>query len=176
MVSIFIFFCFPSSLDFKNHMRSLLSTIRTPVNAMQSNTLMLTGVLSFLPASRHLSLMCSAGSHGYHALKEMMHNGKPGNTLLLESDNNTYNNIGDAESIGSCSLVYTFHPGSTLSAFKAEQVLRRKEPYSEHIPPTVTHIHAYWDTPMPPMCLLDGCSNLTTIDLHPLSPVTQLRG
>ena len=49
------------------------------------NTLMLTHVLHALPTAMHHAWVCSSGSKGYHALKEMLQNGIPGHTLLIES-------------------------------------------------------------------------------------------
>eukprot|EP00658_Telonema_sp_P-2_P031479 TRINITY_DN23545_c0_g1_i2.p1 TRINITY_DN23545_c0_g1~~TRINITY_DN23545_c0_g1_i2.p1 ORF type:complete len:102 (-),score=22.42 TRINITY_DN23545_c0_g1_i2:56-361(-) len=43
-------------------------------------------MLHHLPLARHHSLVCSAGSKGYCAVKEMLQNGNPGHTLLIESD------------------------------------------------------------------------------------------
>ena len=49
------------------------------------NTLMMTFIWHYLPTSRHHAYVCSSGSQGYCALKEMLENGKPGHTILLES-------------------------------------------------------------------------------------------
>ena len=55
-------------------------------NTMDSpNALMMTYILRCMPRARHHSLVCSAASQGYHALKEMLLSGVPGNTLLIES-------------------------------------------------------------------------------------------
>ena len=53
---------------------------------MESTTpLLMTQVLECIPDARHHSFVCSTGAKGYHALKEMVLSGKPGNTLLIES-------------------------------------------------------------------------------------------
>eukprot|EP00658_Telonema_sp_P-2_P064402 TRINITY_DN53370_c0_g1_i1.p1 TRINITY_DN53370_c0_g1~~TRINITY_DN53370_c0_g1_i1.p1 ORF type:complete len:127 (+),score=31.57 TRINITY_DN53370_c0_g1_i1:274-654(+) len=77
----------------------------------QANTLMLTYVIHTFPTSTHHAYVCSAGSKGYHALKEMLQNGRPGNTLLLES--------GDLRDVGSSNLVTScclLHDPSTSGA------------------------------------------------------------
>jgi hypothetical protein len=51
----------------------------------QLTPLLLTHIWSLLPAPTHHAYVCSAGSLGYHALKEMLQNGVPGSTLLIES-------------------------------------------------------------------------------------------
>ena len=142
--------------------QSPLELLTTPTNTpMQPNTLMLTDVVSYLPSARHLSLVCSAGSYGYHALKEMMRNGKVGKTLLLESED--LRDVEDASNV--CSLLYIFNAGRDVG---------KLESYHAAIPITVTHIHACWDTPMVPPNYFNACKRLTTIRLEPLSHFTQI--
>ena len=50
-----------------------------------ANTLMVTDVLRNLPTSQHNAWVCSSGSKGYCAVKEMLQNGIRGHTLLIES-------------------------------------------------------------------------------------------
>ena len=50
------------------------------------STWMTTYVLMLLQTEKYCGYMCSAGSLGYHALKEMLQNGMPGCILLSESE------------------------------------------------------------------------------------------
>ena len=47
--------------------------------------LLISGILSCLPSPVHLAYACSAGTLGYHSLREMLQSGIPGTALLLES-------------------------------------------------------------------------------------------
>eukprot|EP00658_Telonema_sp_P-2_P076604 TRINITY_DN6739_c0_g2_i1.p1 TRINITY_DN6739_c0_g2~~TRINITY_DN6739_c0_g2_i1.p1 ORF type:complete len:209 (-),score=15.15 TRINITY_DN6739_c0_g2_i1:245-871(-) len=63
------------------------NTIPLPSTATKDSltVLLMTHILPFLPTCRQYSLVCCAGSKGYHALKEMLQTNTSGNTLLIES-------------------------------------------------------------------------------------------
>lgn len=122
-----------------NHMLAVNTCPRFCVSSSQPmNTLMLTHVMSCLPTSRHYALMCSAGSQGYCALKEMLDNGMPGHTLLLESGNLlevSSDHPGDA-----CCLIYTFN---LLSDLYSQHGRRSAEAYAAQGSHTI-HSRTYW--------------------------------
>ena len=123
------------------------------------NTLMLTHVVSCLPTARHMSLMCSSGPQGYDAMKEMMNNGMPGRTLLLESGDlyNVYS------SEANCCLLYVFNTATEMTILSVR--------YHQHVPATATHLNVYWDTAVsPPASLLADCDWLTSIALLSAPP------
>ena len=159
------------------------------------NTLMLSNVWSYLPTSRHHAWVCSAGSKGYCALKEMLQNGTPGNTLLLES--------GDLRDVGcdvSSSADTHLHSREGLSSSVLGDDLRhvdRATPtkndnstnvrcrcllvytnvrydeisytatFRKRIPITVSHISVYSNLEVTPHHMLMECHTLTSIDLSP---------
>ena len=128
------------------------------------NTLMLSHVFHSLPTARHHAWACSAGSKGYCATKDMLQNGIPGHTLLIES-----NDLRDVESSASegdeCCLVYVFSRpfADDPSVYKFE----------DHIPNTTKHVTSYsnWGT-MPRLFLFQSSFSdeigISTIDLSPL--------
>ena len=135
------------------------------------NTLMITHVLRCMPKARHHSLVCSAGSQGYHALKEMLLSGVPGNTLLVESVDlrDLLGEPNDNDDITTCCLLYTFDP----IAFGDPPL------YCDHIPTLTTHVTLYSNmTTLPPRLLarlLAFISELKTVDLSPLLQVTAVQ-
>jgi hypothetical protein len=118
--------------------------------------LMMTHPLRYLPSARHHSTVCSAGSKGYCAIKEMLQNGVPGHTLLIES--------GDVCEMKSpsqeCCLIYN---------------CSEVHIYSDRVPATTKHLTLYSNCKRLPPSLLQGCSGLTTLDLSPLSRVTEVQ-
>ena len=98
--------------------------------------LMMTYVLSILPTAQQNTWVCSAGSKGYCAVEEMLQNGIPGHTLLIESgDLRVVDASRDVE--GCCLLTYCFPHGPVYSVRE----------YSTHIPNTVKHVAVYTNTP-----------------------------
>jgi hypothetical protein len=125
---------------------------------MQPNVLMLTHTWSLLPTSTQHAYVCSAGSLGYHALKEMLQNGIPGSTVLLES--------GDLREVASptppsCCLVYT-------AIFTPQTI------YRAQLHRSATHIAIYTNLDTLPYHLLQYARHLHTVNLTPLSHITQL--
>ena len=100
------------------------STI-TYTSCEELTVLLLSQTLWYLPTSDHHAWVCSAGSKGYCALKEMLQNGKPGNTLLIESDDLKEALCDDSDTM-------SLPPTSTLQQGAAdllsEQTLRVPEP------------------------------------------------
>ena len=132
---------------------------------MMLTTLLHTHIWSLLPTSTHHAYVCSAGSQGYHALKEMLQNGKPGHTLLLESGDLREVGLGSSEKEEAegerCSLLYTCWDGETVG-----------KDYRNHIPLSVTHLIVYGNVTHTPVDFLCECIGLATLDLGPLSQVT----
>ena len=124
--------------------------------------LMMTHVLRNLPSAQHNAWVCSAGSKGYCATKEMLQNGIPGHTLLVESGD--LRDV-DASSTERCCLLVYCH----VDKFKSYA-------YSDHIPSTVKHIAAYGNIRETPNAFLEGCTSLTDVDLGPLSQVSVVQG
>ena len=119
--------------------------------------LMLTHVLRNLPTAQHNAWVCSSGSKGYCATKEMLQNGIPGHTLLIECGD-----LRDVETSGEgcCLLTYCYSEEPTIIK------------YFDHIPSTVGHITVYGNVAKTPLAFLKGCTGLTALDLGPLSQVT----
>ena len=86
---------------------------------------MLTHVLRNLPPAIHHAWVCSSGSRGYCAVKEMLQNGSPGITLLLENDD--LRDV-DASSKECCLRIYCYP--STSAIFE----------HRDHIPSAVRHV------------------------------------
>ena len=132
-----------------------------------ANILMMTSVLRPLPTAKHHAWVCSAGSKGYCAVKEMLQNGIPGHTLLIESCD--LRDV-DASSEDGCLLTYCFPDKYTVR-------------YRNHIPNTVKHLTVYGNvktlgytglTTEAQEGFLMECTGLNTLDLSPLSQVTKL--
>ena len=167
------------------------NTQSTNVNLHNAcNTLMLSYVFRSLPTARHHTWACSAGSKGYCATKEMLQNGIPGHTLLIESNDLRDVNSGSSEG-DECCLVYGL---SVLS--------RNFRHYTKHIPATTKHVAVYCNCEyLPPELLkrtaitsvdlspllthvtteikencLAGCTELKTVDLSALSHVKKVQG
>ena len=132
--------------------------------------LLLTAIWSLLPTSTHHAYVCSAGSQGYHALKEMLQNGMPGHTLLLESGDlrdvgcsgglaevkgaSPLRGDGEVETKRCCCMIYTYQP-----AFQPEM-----PPY--HITPTVSHLTVYTNHEfLPEMGIMPGGDKLVSVDI-----------
>ena len=144
-----------------------------------SNTLMLSNVWSYLPTSRHHAWVCSAGSTGYCALEEMLQNGTPGNTLLLEScdlrdmdGDNTY----------CCCLVHTpfrvnhtYLPSSISPSRITIYSNLRELPYS--FLNDQEHLQSIDMSPMRQLkdvgyLFLHNCPTLSSLDLNPLPQIS----
>ena len=111
--------------------------------------LMMTHVLSTLPAALHHACICATGSKGYTATKEMLQNGTPGHTLLLESgDLRDFEPQGEVHSL----LNYCCPANSCFL-------------YRDHIPAAVRHIEVYANISTVPRDFLNGCTGLSTIGL-----------
>ena len=90
----------------------------------------------------------------------MLENGVPGHTLLIESGD--LRDV-DAACEGCCLLIYSF-----TDQYSAN--------YSDHIPTTVRHVVVYANVVALPEDFVLGCTGLTTVDLSPLSQVTEVQG
>ena len=55
------------------------------IDAFQPNVFMMASVSALFSSARQHALVCSAGTLGYSAMKEMLQNGVPGRVLLMES-------------------------------------------------------------------------------------------
>ena len=131
----------------------------------RATVFMMTHVLRNLPTAKQHAWVCSSGSRGYCAVKEMLQNGSPGHTLLLESDD--LRDV-DASSEGCCLLVYCFTDEYTV--MRKVSTVR----YRDHIPRTVRHVGVYANTNSVPRTFLQECTGLTTLDLSPLSQLTKI--
>ena len=159
------------------------------VSMMMLNTLMLTHVLKPLPTSRCQALVCSSGSKGYCAVKEMLQNGIPGHTLLIESRDlcevdicgvhsaYTPSRVGGelcGERDADCCLLYTFpvyhvERPSVYDSDDAETI-----PYNEHIPITVAHIQVFGDMVVIPYLFL-FFTHLTSIDMSAMKYIIDVQ-
>ena len=137
------------------------------------NALMMTYILRYMPDARHHSLVCSAGSQGYHALKEMLLSGVPGNTLLIESGDLREVVVADTsddnEGEGStndntmhAALIYTFDEVNPSDPDYASDVGNFN----------VSHVSVFTNMPSLPYGILSNCVGLTSVDLSPLTPAT----
>ena len=117
-----------------------------------ATVLMMTHVLRNLPTAQHNAWVCSSGSRGYCATKEMLQNGIPGHTLLIESGD-----LGDvdASSEGGCLLMYCYAEESKLFL------------HCLHTPSTVGYITVYGNVTETPKSFLEDCVGLTALDLSP---------
>ena len=125
----------------------------------RATVFMMTYVLHNLPTAKHHAWVCSSGSTGYCAVKEMLQNGIPGQTFLVESGD--LRDV-DASSEGDCLLIYCL-----LDFSYVDQYL-----HSNHIPATVRHVAVFTGSGVVNQHFLNGCTGLTTIDLSPLLQVT----
>ena len=119
--------------------------------------LMMTHVLQHLPAAQHHAWVCSAASNGYCAVKEMLQNGIPGYTVLIESGD--LRDV-DASGEGCCLLTYS------LEVSNAGEI---------SIPSDVRHVAVYGNITRIPTSFLKNCTGLTSLDLSPLSQVTKVQ-
>ena len=126
----------------------------------RATVLMMTHVLGNLPIAKHHAWVGSSGSKGYCAVKEMLENGVPGHTLLIESGD--LRDV-DAACEGCCLLIYCFTDQYSVK-------------YRDHIPTTVRHVVVYANVVAVPEDFLMKCTGLTTLDLSPLSQVTVVQG
>ena len=129
------------------------------IDAKSANVLMMTHVLRNLPTAQQNAWVCSSGSKGYCATKEMLQNGIPGHTLLVES--------GDLRDVGvsneeGCLLIFCKPKEPSVFAFP------------QRIPTTVEHITVYGNVNSTPCILLKDWAGLTTLDLGPLSQVKKI--
>lgn len=145
-----------------------------PHQQVNITVLMMTHILHDLPSALHHAWACSAGSKGYLAVKEMLQNGIPGHTLLIESGDlrNVASESDDStaaleEDVGddSCCLVYSFST-NYLMAFR----------YYEHVPSTVKHITAFTNMTGMIRCFLTRCAFVTFVDLGAFSRVAGTPG
>ena len=121
-------------------------------------SLLITTILRCMPDARNHSLVCSAGSQGYHALKEMLLSGVPGNTLLIESGDlrevvDSTAAPEDGEAAPPCFNVYVSHPSFL------------EERHDSSIDDRTTHITLYTNMTTLPHSTLADCFNLTHIDV-----------
>ena len=123
------------------------------------NTLMLAAILHTLPTAEHHAWVCSAGSKGYCATKEMLQNGIPGHTYLIESGD--LRDV-DASSEDGYLLIYCF----------TEEVVFN---YGHHIPISVSHLTVYGNVSAVPKRFLQECTGLTSLDLGPLSQLREVQ-
>lgn len=127
------------------------------------NVLMLTQVCRYLRTARHHAHVCSAGSTGYCAVKEMLQSGVPGRTLLIESgDLRTVNTGSSFEGGGGgqcCCLVYTELP----NAYNEDDDVTMHVAGQIRIPPTVHTITVYGNMACIPGAFLRGCSTLRSV-------------
>ena len=121
---------------------------------------MLTHVLRNLPPAIHHAWVCSSGSRRYCAVKEMLQNGSPGITLLLENDD--LRDV-DASSKECCLRIYCYP--STSAIFE----------HRDHIPSAVRHVTVYANMKRIPTGFLPAYTGLTSVDLSPLSQVTEVQ-
>jgi hypothetical protein len=123
----------------------------SPVPVGSPTVLMMTHPLRYLPLAHHHAAICSAGSKGYCAVKEMLQSGVPGHTLLIES--------GDLRTVESsskeCCLVYSC---------SGDDVASRS--YCDHFPETIEHLVLYSNSVCLPPLFLD-CVGIRTVDLSP---------
>ena len=132
--------------------------------------LMITYVLRNLPTAKHQAWVCSAGPKGYCAVKEMVQNGIPGHTLLIESGDLRDVDASCAE--GSCLVTYFIPKTRTIECFRVGLA-----------PKYVSHVAVYTNCACIPRVkvrnafrgFLQDHSSLTTIDLSPLSLVTEIQ-
>ena len=137
-----------------------------PHNQNASNTLMMTDVLRNLPTAQHNTWVCSAGPKGYCAVKEMLQDGIPGHTLLIESGD--LRDV-DASSMGAYCLVYYVVKGDPQLYY-----LDKVNNYNQQIPPTATHASIYTNKTFLGKNLLAQCMSLKSIDLGPLLRLTEV--
>lgn len=143
--------------------------------------LLMTHILGLFPSSHLHALVCSSGSRGYHPMKEMLQNGVPGNTLLIEScdlrtiddSNMTEKNMDEEDAPPPhCSYVYTFDGNGYTDNFE-DLPLCIQEGITHHVA-VVTNMRTI------PRALLSSFemnyTTLTTIDISQLSKVTRIEG
>ena len=131
-----------------------------------------------LPSTVHLAYACSAGTLGYHSLREMLQSGIPGTALLLES--------GDLRDVAVFPRPFLFlHTKDSVNKIT--------------VPHHVSHVRVLSnmaDLPIPLLCdtttiktidlsllshlkelpryFLSGCTSLMTLDLSPLHNLTEI--
>ena len=124
--------------------------------------LLLTAIWSLLPISRHHAYVCSAGSTGYHALKEMLQNGKPGNSLLLESDDlrNLNSSTMPDDDSKSVAIILTYPPVSSAVFYS-----RKKYPKLPHVVRRMRHVSVYSNREVLPFDFITDSTILNSIDM-----------
>ena len=136
------------------------------------NVLMMAHVLRNLPTAQHNAWVCSAGSKGYCAVKEMLQNGIPGHTLLIESGDLRDVDSASNDLEGCCLLVDCFPNGSDFDCL-----------HSERIPNSVSHVTVYTNGIRIPRTtavdvlkgFLEGCAGLAAVDLSPISRILEVQ-
>ena len=178
-------------------MNNFMVSIEKPTSTWcpqeRMNTLMLSHVIRYMSGPRYHALCCSSGSHGYHAFKEMLMCGLPGETLLLESIH-----MRDVPTVRESPSTATVHSRLPPRAFCRLFHKAPKKFTHSMIPPHITtlsiitnatglpnfilrqhtqireiNIHATYISRLPVVFLAE-CSGLTTLDLSPLARITEL--
>ena len=128
-----------------------------------------------LPTSKYHTWVCSAGPKGYCAVKEMVQNGVPGHTLLIESGDLREVDASNVE--GSCIFIHHVLEGHTIECCYTNYV------NGYCIPSAVRHVAVYGNSRCIPRVklgegsyvgFLSGSTGLTTVDLSPLSLVSEI--
>ena len=128
--------------------------------------LLTTHILRYMPTPVYYAYVCSAGSQGYHALKEMLMSGVPGNTLLLESvDLRDVNECSGADDVKNACMIYK-HSDEDVDVEDYEDAYEG----NVYRYPDLHHVAVYTDMCSIPDLLLARCKLLQTIDLSALSP------
>ena len=120
------------------------------------NILMMTHVLYYLPAARNHAWVCSSGSTGYCAVKEMLQNGIPGSTLLIESGD-----LRDVDGSSEECCLRTYCLGGNEEEIS--------------VLCDASHVVVHANITRTPAKFLEGCTGLTALDLSPLSQVTEVQ-
>ena len=129
-------------------------------------SLPITDVASYLPTARHHAWMCSSGSRGYGAFKEMLQNGLPGYTILLETRDVRSVDMSNYEN--SCSTIYSYARIRSKPNLSWFFITQRKRYF---IPPSMA---IFTNMKRLPIDFLSGCAHVTAVDLSPLSHHTEL--
>ena len=126
-------------------------------DALRLTPLLLTAIWSFLPKCRHHAWACSSGTTGHHALKEMLQNGTPGHTVLLES--------GDLRKVVLTATTTTEEDGCLYPPNHDLQFLRY------FATPFDSHLTIYTNHEMLPDLGVTAITRLTSVDLSRMSNV-----
>ena len=149
-------------------------------DASRAEDLTITHIIQYLPTAYQFARVCSIGSKGYCAVKEMLQNGIPGTLHLIESRDlrEVVNCGGGGGWVVECCLLYTPvyvvpYRSSTHPLYEGYRELSYHD-YAGHIPPTATNVTLYSNMCTTPYLLLSGVSTIASIDLRPISPFTSL--